>query len=369
MDIDRNIKQANDALKAARQRVRIRRKRYALFLRATLPPKPGSDRADSYRQEVSLGVSATPKGLKRAIAEAHKMAAQLDLKEFDWGTWIDCPSHGVGVLGATAVEKFIHYKQPLVKGSTWEKVYKYPLRAIPQDEPLTEELARGLIENYSAASRMRQHWLSVLSQLLAFNEIPFDFKDLKGTYRRPVGFRKLPTDEAIATMRNGIKNPGHQYIFGLLATFGLRDHEAFFLDPEFLKKGTAFVLDGKTGNKGPRQVWPYHPEWWEEWELWDYDRCPQYSGPHNAALGQRVAQFFYRLKKAGTISCDAYDLRHAWAIRTIRYGLPVELAARQMGHSLEIHTETYHHWINTDVQQQIHETLINRSDRPRPPVV
>ena len=47
-----------------------------------------------------------------------------------------------------------------------------------------------------------------------------------------------------------------------------------------------------------------------------------------------------------------YDLRHAWAVRTIHIGLPDTVAARMMGHSVAIHTRTYHHWITRRDQQQ-----------------
>jgi integrase len=56
-----------------------------------------------------------------------------------------------------------------------------------------------------------------------------------------------------------------------------------------------------------------------------------------------------------------YDLRHAWAVRTIHIGLPDTVAARMMGHSVAIHTRTYHHWITRRDQQQAVDTALARA--------
>ena len=55
-----------------------------------------------------------------------------------------------------------------------------------------------------------------------------------------------------------------------------------------------------------------------------------------------------------------YDLRHAWAVRTIHVGLPDTVAARMMGHSVTIHTRTYHHWITRRDQQQAVDAALAR---------
>ncbi|BAY52786.1 integrase family protein [Thermostichus vulcanus NIES-2134] len=46
------------------------------------------------------------------------------------------------------------------------------------------------------------------------------------------------------------------------------------------------------------------------------------------------------------------DLRHAWAGRTIHYGLPDTVAARMMGHGVAIHTQSYHRWLTLRDQRQ-----------------
>lgn len=205
----------------------------------------------------------------------------------------------------------------------------------------------------------------MLSGLLKFHRIDHDFSDLWGSYNRPTNPRNVPSDAAIAQMRDAIENEGHQLAFGLMAAYGLRNHELNCIE-RFDDDGAITITGGKSGDRHIRKVWPLYPDWFQEWGLGELDRLPDWSGPHNAAIGARVTQVFAR---SPVISCTPYDLRHAWALRAIEYGLPVELAAIQMGHSLEVHTETYQFWLDSDRQRRVAERLKQRSDRPRPPKV
>ena len=73
-------------------------------------------------------------------------------------------------------------------------------------------------------------------------------------------------------------------------------------------------------------------------------------------VGRRVMEQFRRY----AVGFSPYDLRHAWAVRTIHLGLPDTVAARMMGHSVAIHTRTYHHWITHRDQQQAVNTALAR---------
>ena len=78
-------------------------------------------------------------------------------------------------------------------------------------------------------------------------------------------------------------------------------------------------------------------------------------------MSARIARANGRLKSARV------GMRHAWAIRTAIFGWPVELAARQMGHSVDMHTRTYHRWLSREHQQRVYDLLVNRPDRPYAP--
>ncbi len=62
-----------------------------------------------------------------------------------------------------------------------------------------------------------------------------------------------------------------------------------------------------------------------------------------------------------------YDLRRAWAVRSMAYGLEVSLAAKQMGHSVAVHIQTYHAWLDDQYQQQAFERIMALANRPLPP--
>lgn len=144
----------------------------------------------------------------------------------------------------------------------------------------------------------------------------------------------------------------------MMATDGLRNHKLFHLD--FSRMPVLLVLDStKTGF---RRVYPLYPEWVSEWDL-KSTRCPNCTGKTNSDLGNRVTHAFTR----HNIPFAPYDLRHAWAVRSLEFGIPVELAAQQIGHSIDVHCKTYHCWISEEVHQRDYELMLLRSDRPQPP--
>ena len=75
----------------------------------------------------------------------------------------------------------------------------------------------------------------------------------------------------------------------------------------------------------------------------------------NQALGQAVTRQFERYG----LPFAPYDLRHAWAIRTLDRGWPLELSAQMMGHGTDVHTKIYQRWITREAKQKIYDRLIN----------
>ena len=360
MDFDQEIAKANQQLKALAMGVAIERRGDRLALRATLPPKPGSTKDRSYQQRIPIGVTASPAGLRRAIAEAKKLGGDMALKQFDWANWTEVAPE-FPVVGE-AIDRFEAIERDKLKSSTWAQIYRPILNRLDRSAPLSPDYLRPLIEVQPVNSRNRQLWVQVLGRLAKSAGVSFDTSELRGGYNRSNQKRMiLPTDAEIVATRDRIPNPQWQYAYGLMACYGLRNHEIFFIDPESIAQapGMIQVTEGKTG---ARQVWPCYPEWWEQWELWRYDLIPEVTGRNNCEYGQRLHQQFRRYGLG-----RPYSLRHRWAVRTIEFGWPVELAARQMGHSLQVHTTTYHQWITEDTHRRTWEILINRGDRPKPP--
>ena len=56
--------------------------------------------------------------------------------------------------------------------------------------------------------------------------------------------------------------------FWTMATYGLRNHEVFFCDLSSLtNNGDKIIRVLPTTKTGEHQVWPFHPEWVEKFEL------------------------------------------------------------------------------------------------------
>jgi integrase len=112
----------------------------------------------------------------------------------------------------------------------------------------------------------------------------------------------------------------------------------------------------KTGN---HEVWPFYPEWVDRFHLRDIN-LPNINTDLNHTTLQRVGQQVSCQFRRYHLPFSPYDLRHAWAVRTIHFGIPDTVAARMMGHSVTIHTRTYHRWLTRRDQQHAVEAALSR---------
>ncbi len=184
-------------------------------------------------------------------------------------------------------------------------------------------------------------------------------KEFTGSYSAAaVNPRTLPNDSAIALFRNSIESPSWQWVVGVMAAYGLRNHEVFRL--EMRDFPVARVTEGKTGD---RFVYPLYPEWAQEWKLQDVILPALSLEYSNAKLGTKVSGWFYDHKAP----FRAYDLRHAWARRAFEFRLSVNEAAKMLGHSQKVHTTTYQAWIDEEVYLKSIKSIIGRDDRPLTP--
>lgn len=246
--------------------------------------------------------------------------------------------------------------------TTWKLDYKAILKRLPPDEPLTSQVLMNLALSFSPDSKGRKRSCMVLSRLAKFAGIPCDLKSYAGTYSpKKVRPRSLPDDKAIVHQYECISTKEWCWVYGMLATYGLRPHEVFHLDFErFTTAKLVRIIDGKTG---PRTVFPLYPEWVERFNLLDI-RLPKCTGKTNSDLGARVTRAFNRLE----IPFRAYDLRHCWAVRSLEFGVEVSLAAQLMGHSVKVHTDIYHAWISEQRLCNAFDLIVGQRDRPTAPI-
>lgn len=362
-----SLEEINQRLKVAKAGVTVIQRGNRLALRATLPPKSGD--VKSTQQIVSLGVFANPAGFKRAESEALRLSSEIALGRFDWQDWREAaPIQRSEVTAADLIsdleaDYFAKRKRTATTESTWRIEYLSMLSRLKPGLVTTDSLLE-LIKTTEPDTRQRIRACMVAWKVAKFLSLEFDVKPYRGNYGvHSLTPRDLPTDQEIARQFWKIKSRPWQYVFGLMATYGLRNHEVFLLDLESLKTrpGVITVLGGK--NNKTHRVWPYYPEWFEEFELWRVELLPQVNGKTHRDLGDRVTKAF----KRNGVEFSPYNLRHAWAVRTLEFGLDISLAAAQMDHSVQVHSRIYHHWIAESQQQRAFDNLVTRPGRPLPP--
>lgn len=377
------IEQANKRLKAARLGLQIECRGEKLCLRGTLPPRPNSYRLNPYQQRISLNLPATAAGLKQAEQEAKVIAAQLIQNTFDWQVYL--PVKGGGRLHQMNLpEKLLAFEHhflsqvaagghPAAMRTTWEKAYQpylKKLEAIAQQHPHLSlaEAIYATLEQTRPHSRSRQVCCTAMSALADFLHIdlPKDLKQYWGNYGTSrTQMRDLPSDEQILEVGDRIPNPAWRFVYGIMAAYGLRNHEVFFCDYSALQRGdpTPVIEVLETTKTGIHQVWPFPPAWVDDFNLREVCLPPLKTDLTQTTL-QRIGQQVSLQFKRYQIPFSPYDLRHAWAVRTIHFGLPDTVAARMMGHSVAIHTRTYHRWITRRDQQQAVEAAMSRVGLP-----
>lgn len=386
----------NGRLAASGSGLRLEIRQHRLGLRGPLPCPRGSSAWPV--QRISLGLPATAADVAEALNQLAAVRGALDRGTFRWDQWrrrtagrptpppapfagaVDAPptDAGPGIAPALAGFEAAFFadprrrRRPAGSRSTWSGAYRPYLRRLATlaagADALDAALLERVLESYPLASRSRQQCgiaLGALARHLKL-EPPADWSERSGGYGLHVArFRGLPSDARILELVEAIPNPRWRLAYGLMATYGLRNHEVFFCDLSALAPGGDRVLRVlPTSKTGEHQVWPFQPDWVEHFSLEQLghggEGLPRVSTDLRRTtlqqVGRRVAEQFRRYG----LPITPYDLRHAWAVRTIHIGLPDTVAARMMGHSVGIHTRTYHHWITRRDQQQAVDTALAR---------
>jgi integrase len=345
-----------------------------LVLRGTLPPKPNRSRLQAHQQRISLNLPANPASLSLATQQAKLIAAQIAQGSFNWQGYEESdvphsPNQDAWSDRIARFEQHFHLDRDRSASTrtTWETAYKPYLRklaTIAEAKPhlsAAEHIYQTILAT-DARSRSRQVCCTALKALCEFIdlEIPFAWQKLWGTYnQQSLKTRDLPDDETISNWYYQIPNPAWRFVYGIMATYGLRNHEVFFCDYSQLQTGSQTVMVQETTKTGSHEVWPFVPEWIDLFCLRQAILPPVNTDLTRTTL-QRIGQQVTRQFKRYDLPFSPYDLRHAWAVRTIHYGLPDAIAAQMMGHSISIHTRTYQRWLSHRDRQQAVDAALQR---------
>lgn len=386
--IDSKIAHVNQRLKIAQLGLQVERRGQKLSLRGTLPPRPASHRLRPYQQRISLGLPATLPGLKQAEQQAKVIAAHLIQNTFDWRDYSPVQDGG-RLYQMDLSQKLQAFEDSFLSKpdrtimlsssakTTWETAYApyfRKLMAIAQSSPRLSlvEAIYQTVQTTSPNSRSRQVCCTALNAFAQFLnlELPYELREFWGHYSpRDAKARALPSDEDILRAYEQIPNAAWRFVYGVMATYGLRNHEVFFCDYAALKhnREPAIVEVLDTTKTGNHEVWPFYPEWVDRFQLRDIN-LPNINTNLNHTTLQRVGQQVSCQFRRYRLPFSPYDLRHAWAVRTIHFGIPDTVAARMMGHSVAIHTRTYHRWLtHRDQQHAVEAALSRRAQAVAPP--
>ncbi|MEO0838163.1 MAG: site-specific integrase [Cyanobacteria bacterium J06643_5] len=369
---------ANVRLKSANIKVRIASRGGTLQLRATLPLKP-DDVAQSGRKkkqyQISLGIPASLDGVITAEEEANELGRLIARQIFQWND---------KYLGQKRIQKITTFQDIL---DNFEEEYFKTRKRTQKSEGTFNTYERFFRKRFDLSLEATQNNFdicikrvesdSVKRELIKIStlvcklfQIDANFNHLKPKYKPKQ--RDIPNDEQIilnfykyteyqyhsTKLRKEFRNLWRFYrlVYGLLAVYGLRPREVFnkpdidwFLNPENTNNTFKVHESNKTGY---REVLPFKPEWIELFQLKDEtallqlkNRTKDLNGfkQLNAICNQNSAWFI----RVG-VDFQPYDLRHACAIRAHLDGIPIKLAAQNLGHSVEMHTKVYQQWLSLE---------------------
>ncbi|QSJ17668.1 site-specific integrase [Nostoc sp. UHCC 0702] len=391
------LEKVNLRLKSAKTKVTIRESNGSLQLRATLPIKPGDkDKNGTGRKQynLSLNIPANLDGLKTAEEEAYELGKLIARKTFEWNDKylgneaIRKDFKSIGELLEKFEEEYFknHHRTTKSEHTFFYYFSRTKRFTNPQDLATAENLINSI-------EKIDKEWAryNAARAIAAFCQAFKIEIDLSQYSKMPENnSRNIPTDAEISAgfsrFEDYFDNRGNQvnenvrdswqlwrWTYGMLAVFGLRPRELFtnpdidwWLSQENVDLTWKVHKDCKTGE---RQALPLYQQWILEFDL----KNPKYlemlatainkkdnsNHAEITALTQRVSWWF---RKIG-LDFKPYDLRHAWAIRAHILGIPIKAAADNLGHSVQVHTQTYQRWFSLDMRKlAINQALSKRDE-------
>lgn len=355
------LEAVNGRLKASSAGLTVMKRGDRLYLRGTLPPKPGSTKSKPHQQEISLKIYANPAGLEYAESKAMELGALIAQRRF---SWIDVMGDRNDADNCKMwVESFKKYAlQNLIKSTgekaelDWKNRFWYPaFSKLNLEADLTAETIVAAVQKTKVDSRSRQVCCQRMAKLAEFAGIKIDLKPYQGSYNPRDIEREIPSDEEIQDAVDKMGSPSThkgaiaryskvwkewQWIAAMMATYGLRDHECWYAKVvERQRDGKTILMcevaDGKRGAR--KSIPPLPPEWAERWKL-DEGHPPDIKVRTNKEYGDRTATAFDRQKNPHA----PYSYRHAFAIRAaLKYGFPTAVASKWLGHDPRVYLGTY----------------------------
>jgi integrase len=349
MGFSEELAELNKLLAQRGCKARIEKRKDALVLRATLPPKPGASGTNK-QQRIPLGLPALVGNLAEAELRALTLGAELRTNTFNWARWqpeetkTDAPriTTAVFVEAARKLHADKYQKAPERGAESWRKRWATALRKLPQTGELTTERLVEVIESLPASSAGRRDTGLVWGMVA--RKLGIDGTAIReagsGYGRQQLNHRDIPTDEEIEAAFDLLvtRSPHWARVFGLVATYGCRPSELG--EAELRPDNSLLVPNSKTNT--PRVAMPTKSAWVVRFQLQTLPTPPGKKSGYTISTNCAAA-----MRRQG-VSFHLYSLRHAAAIRLVKAGVPAEIGAKLLGHSVAIFTSTYLRWISQE---------------------
>ena len=374
-DQDWWLERQNGALRARGYRVSLDLHQGMVRLRATLPPKSSEPVESPWKQRrISTGLRY-PDQASEAVAQAEKLGSAIEralrTKEpFDWSPWERSRHRGqrvpagasVGISGVDAIRQTELWwsQQRRRSGSeadTWKVDYAAPLRPLLSIQELRSQHLISLVSASELGTRTRQRTsraAAAVARALGLSaDLQQQIRQLGKGYSptSDTAPRSVPTDEVLVAFIDALPTEW-QWPVGICAVYGARPHEAL-LYAEVQDNNLLTISGGKTG---PRTSFALPADWIKRWDLKN-TRLPVLDyGRSNKVVGSTMSRQF----QARKAQFHPYDLRHAYAVRTI-YSPKIgpSIAAKSMGHTLQVHNHIYQRWFDASGMEVLQAELLN----------
>ena len=351
MALQGDIAEVNNRLAGVNARCRVEQRRASLALRATLPPKPGATGAPR-QQRIPLGLQATKANLDEAEMKALSLAAALRNGSFNWDEWMPASSaestlskQNVTAQMFWSVARKIHeakYANQIERGrEAWRKRWSNALSKLPEGE-LTPEILIKTIENLPPGSAVRKDVGGIWGQVakrLGWDPAPIREAGA-GYSRKQITPRDIPSDSQIEQAFETLHQhaPHWAWVLGMCAIYGCRPSELG--SAELRQDNSLLITNTKTSR--PRVAMPTKSEWIEKFDIHKLPKPPRDVHGYSISTNCNAA-----IRRHG-IGIRLYDCRHAAAIRLLRAGVPSDIGAKLLGHSVAMFNETYARWISEE---------------------
>ncbi len=182
-------------------------------------------------------------------------------KEFDWQPYLYQKTPGLVSISECVEQYKVYFFNTGGSQTTWTGDYWKIFKRLPQDATLTVEVLEQVILSTPPNSKTRKRACMVIAALAKFAQLDYNPSRLAGNYSpKRAAIRDLPNDLAIAQWWYKITNPGWRWVYGMIATYGLRPHEVFRLDLEQIRNGSNIVSVLENTKTVARLVWACYPE-------------------------------------------------------------------------------------------------------------